>query len=71
MKITIKVVITEEEKNILKTAANILSDIADDIENENIETFAGMDLYDFNRLSSYIEDIIDTIENSYNEKEEN
>lgn len=70
MKIAIKVIITEEEKNILKTA-NILSGIANDIENENINTFAGMDLYDFNRLSSYIDDIINTIENFDNEKEEN
>jgi len=71
MKIAIKVVITEEEKNILKTAANIMSDIANDIESENINTFAGMDLYYFNRLSSDIDEIIDTIENFYNEKEEN
>lgn len=71
MKIAIKVTVTEEEKNILKTAANIISDIADDIENEDINTFAGMDSHDLNRLSSYIDDIIETIENFYNEKEEN
>jgi len=63
MKVKINVTVTEEEINVLDTCANIIYKIAEDIDTEDINTFAGLGYYELKNLATRIEDITGTLKN--------
>ena len=68
MKVKVTVESTHEEIEILKSASKMIDAIAEDIDNEGIDTFASFNEYDLRIISDNIDDIVKELERF--EKEE-
>ena len=71
MKVKVTVESTHEEIEILKSASKIIEAIAEDIDNEGIDTFANFNDYDLRTISDNIDDIIEELERFGKEEENN
>ena len=71
MKVKVTVESTHEEIEILKSASKIIDAIAEDIDNEGIDTFASFNDYDLRIISDNIDDIIEGLERFGKEEENN
>ena len=71
MKVKVAVESTHEEIEILKSASKIIDAIAEDIDNEGIDTFASFNDYDLRIISDNIDDIVEGLERFGKEEENN
>ena len=62
MKVKVTVESTHEEIEILKSASKIIDAIAEDIDNEGIDTFTGLGEYELRSIRDDIDDIVKELE---------
>lgn len=71
MKVKVTVESTHEEIEILKSASKIIDAIAEDIDNEEIDTFACLSEYELRSIRDNIDDIVEELEKFKKEEENN
>lgn len=69
MKVKVTVESTHEEIEILKSASKIIDAIAEDIDNEEIGTFACLSEYELRSTRDDIDDIVEELEKFKREEE--
>ena len=68
MKVKVTVESTHEEIEILKSVSKIIDAIAEDIDNEGIDTFTGLGEYDLRNIRDDIDNIVEELERFEKEK---
>lgn len=71
MKVKVTVESTFEEIEILKSASKMIDAIAEDIDNEGIDTFAGLGEYDLRDIRDDIDNIVEELEKFKKEEKNN
>lgn len=71
MKVKVTVESTHEEIEILKSASKIIDAIAEDIDNEGINTFSGLSEYDLRDTRDDIDNIVEELERFKKEERNN
>lgn len=71
MKVKVTVESTHEEIEILKSASKMIDAIAEDIDNEGIDTFAGLGEYELRNIRDNIDDIVEELKKFKKEEENN
>lgn len=69
MKVKVTVESTHEEIEILKSASKIINAIAEDIDNEGIDTFTGLGVVNLLNIRDDIDDIVEELERFKREEE--